>query len=511
MPARRALDDPQNPGVLHPRPLAADQRGRARHLRSGHAGALQVGEVVRALKACPAVAARRGATDRATRLDRGYVVGEGREDPAVGAELACVRSGSVRGQRDPRATAGLEPGAAIVVSRRRDHQPLARAQPVAGAVRLQVRGRRSLVVRVVVGRRRHQDDIVPVRVVERAIDDGRGARAAEAHVDHVGAVVGGVCDRPGDQRVIEVLGVGCLLDDQLAPEGGPCHSDAVAASRAGEARHVSTVPHLVVPWPSAGRLHGAAATGVVVALRVGDPPRQVEVPPVDSGVDDGELRAPSARAPPGPPKALLAQVPLVEVVRGSTGVASPQGGIVGQVAKGPVALQLDPADRGVGVELTASSRKALSGSRPHDHRAELGERADAGVPAAVQHGGDATLGRIKDRLARRLPGGRRDPRRSHQGDQVAGSPGAVGGRRSAGNPIGRRRGVRDWRNRQGEDHGTEDEPRDSQPAHARTLERASDWPRSGRGVGRTGRNPRAQAYHLRIRVKAASAGEGETA
>ena len=205
---------------------------------------------------------------------------------------------------------------------------------------------------------------------------------------------------------------------------------------------VRAVPDLVVLRPGAGRLQGeAAATVVVVAPRVDDPPRQVEMRPVDPGVDHRELRPPSPRSLPRPAEALLAQVPLVGVVRRRAGVARPEGGIVGQVADGPVALQLHPRDHRVGLQLTPGSRQAPAARRPYHHRAELGDRAHPREPAAVQHGGDA--GPRQARLWPRAspPRGRRDLRRPHRGDQVAGWPRSLGERvegapRCAGDDAG---------------------------------------------------------------------------
>ena len=81
----------------------------------------------------------------------------------------------------------------------------------------------------------------------------------------------------GDQRVLDRLRICDLLVDQLAGEGGAGDPYAVVALAARQPGDVGAMPHLIVLRPRARWLKASAATGVVVALRVGDPPRQIGI------------------------------------------------------------------------------------------------------------------------------------------------------------------------------------------------------------------------------------------
>ena len=206
------------------------------------------------------------------------------------------------------------------------------------------------------------------------------------------------------------------------------------------------MPDLIVQRPSARLLERAAATAVVVALRVDEPPGQIGIAAVHAGVDDGQPGPCAAGAPPGLREVLLTQVPLVDVVGRSMGVVVGERGIVRQVSERPGALHLDLLHRGVGPQIATRPSEALAGRRPHRHGAELGDRAHRRDAAAIDDGRDAALGRVQERHTLRLRDPRRNPRRAHQSDQVAGSRRAVtGGRtllrawRRAPPRLGRRR------------------------------------------------------------------------
>ncbi len=169
------------------------------------------------------------------------------------------------------------------------------------------------------------------------------------------------------------------------------------------------MPDLIVQRPRARWLERAAATAVVVALRVDDPPGQIGIAAVHAGVDDGQPGPCAAGAPPGLREVLLTQVPLVDVVGRGMGVVVGERGIVRQVSERPGALHLDLLHRGVGPQIATRASEALAGRRPHRHGAELGDRAHRRDAAAIDDGRDADLGRVQERHTLRL---RRSPPQS---------------------------------------------------------------------------------------------------
>ena len=290
--------------------------------------------VVRQLHGAPGTAGRRRA------LELGRVAGEGAEDPARAAAPRTRRRRRARSAcRGPANDARAPAKFAAVTAR-----PAPGREVGAGAGRLQeVRRVALLLDGLVVGGGDEHDALARRRTsIASTIGLRRaaGAVAAEAHVDRVGAAVGGLHDRARDRAVAEVA----LDDQQLAVQPGADAADAVVARRAGQRGDVRAVAVLVAR-------RRAVAGDVVVVDRVVDLALQVGVAAVDAGVDDGDGRAVAARDVPGGGQAAARDPPRRRSCRPACRARSParcSAGSLGMKRSVRAALDVDASARRAG-------------------------------------------------------------------------------------------------------------------------------------------------------------------